>query len=509
MIYGIPTKMSSFTWGIVSRNFFLSFLVFAVGLLVQSTDVLDPKLILTTSEEPVWSANCVSEQIARSNLNFHLPVAIGETLPPYSERGSVCGVPGLVGFALHDTCAKHRKDLPLPIPNGVEYTATMLEESDRDDWTYIAIGGQTSLQKLIRNHPEVLSKIRNIVAMGGNWCTGFEAYPDLMAPTDETNIGCDMAAANFVLEAAAKAAQNQEHFPAIHYVPLVTVNRLTGDDYALITDAALPSESNPHYNAAAQATIDFYKAWSISARSTPGILVYKEAMTFDPETESTPQFDAVAVMVAMEISRGTSSDRVAQRRFANGVHFVTNQEAALAKENPEFFKGNPAPAAYTLWSGHEAFLEDKFESGENNISPFSGRCQGLTPHHFDPTIVPPSSTLYGTQIRTLPPVAIQVALGFVSQDTEKEFFHEMALRISGRHAQPHNAEPACDAPISSTSQIEKAKHGALASTFARKSYELQPKRIRQNISDAFSTALTASMPLSMSIPKPKSLEPAC
>ena len=190
---------------VLSHATFLSFLVFAVGLLVQSTDVLDPKLILTTSEEPVWSANCVSEQIARSNLNFHLPVAIGETLPPYSERGSVCGVPGLVGFALHDTCAKPRKELTLPIPNGVEYTATMLEESDRDDWTYIAIGGQTSLQKLIRNHPEALSKIRNIVAMGGNWCTGFEAYPDLMAPTDETNIGCDMAAANFVLEAAGES----------------------------------------------------------------------------------------------------------------------------------------------------------------------------------------------------------------------------------------------------------------------------------------------------------------
>lgn len=74
--------------------------IFAVGLLLQSTDVLDPKLILTTSEEPEWSANCVSEQISRSDLGFDIPVAIGETLPPYSERGAVCGIPGLVGFAL-------------------------------------------------------------------------------------------------------------------------------------------------------------------------------------------------------------------------------------------------------------------------------------------------------------------------------------------------------------------------------------------------------------------------
>lgn len=122
-----------------------------MGLLLQSTDVLDPRLILTTSEEPEWSANCVSEQISRSDLDFDVPVAIGETLPPYSERGTVCGIPGLIGFALYDTCAKANPKLPKPIPNGVEYAASMMIESDRSDWTYIAIGGQTSLQKLIRD----------------------------------------------------------------------------------------------------------------------------------------------------------------------------------------------------------------------------------------------------------------------------------------------------------------------------------------------------------------------
>jgi len=470
--------------------------IFAVGLLLQSTDVLDPKLILTTSEEPEWSANCVSEQISRSELGFHfdIPVAIGETLPPYSERGTVCGIPGLIGFALYDTCAERSGDLPPPIPNGVEHVAKMLEESDRTDWIYIAIGGQTSLQKLIREYPEALSKIQNLVVMGGNWCTGFEAYPDVPSPTAETNIGCDMAAANFVLEAAAEAIQHKIHFPTIYYVPIATVNVLSGDDYSLITDAASPANNNPHYSKAANVTIDFYNAWSAAARSNPGLLVHKEATTFDPSSESTPQFDAVAVLVAMDIARGASGARVAQHEFANGVHFVTNDEAAGAAEHRAFFRGEPAPAAYSLWSGDEAFLNGKV-GGRNNHQgvPISKRCQDLTPHHFDPSVAPPfsSSSENGGRSSPTPPVGIQAALGFVSDDTEKDFFHEMALRISGRV--PHAlSQFACDAAISTTNAFVSAPAPAV---------ELDPTRIEQNSSTEESSSTSPSS-ASLSLPPP-------
>jgi inosine-uridine nucleoside N-ribohydrolase len=456
--------------------------VFAVGLLLQSTDVLDPRLILTTSEEPEWSANCVSEQIARSDLGFDIPVAIGETLPPYSERGTVCGVPGLVGFALKETCAERpNQDLPPPIPNGVEHAAAMLMESDRNDWTYIAIGGQTSLKKLIRDYPEALSKIQNLVVMGGNWCTGFDAYPDVPTPTAETNIGCDMAAANFVLEVAAKATHHKRHFPAIHYVPIVTVNVLSGDDYSMITHAASQvnnNNNNPHYNKAAHATLDFYNAWSASARSNPGLLVHKEAMTYDPSTESTPQFDAVAVMVAMDIARGASGTRVAQHEFANGVYFVTNQEAAVANDHPEFFRGNPAPAAHSLWSGDEASLNHKVGSGRSNnngdIDPISARCQGLTHYHFDPSIAPPFSSLDEAERRS-PPVRIRAALGFVSQETEKDFFHEMALRISGRFASQFSQ---------SMCEVSAAIATAAVAVAAATPVELNQGQIEQNVSTA-------------------------
>mmetsp|Transcript_6936 Transcript_6936/g.16700 ORF Transcript_6936/g.16700 Transcript_6936/m.16700 type:complete len:537 (+) Transcript_6936:66-1676(+) len=419
--------------------------IFAVGLLLQSTDVLDPRLVLTTAEEPEWSANCVSEQIVRSapfspsssaGGGRHVPVAIGETLPPHSERGAVCGVPGLVGFALRETCASPSPRHPPVIPNGVEHVARMLGESDRTDWTYIAVGGQTSLQRLVRDFPGVLPKIRNLVIMGGNFCTGFDAYPDVPTPTAETNIGCDMKAANFVLESAAAI----KGFPAVHYVPIVTVNVLDGDDYSLITDAASPS--HPHHSPAANATIDFYHAWSRSARSDPGLLVHKEAMTFDPAKESVPQFDAVAVLVAMDIARGASDKRVAQYAFANGVHFVTNEEAAAAVANPGFFRGKPPKAAYSVWSGDEASLRDTAGGGaaaDDDKKAISGRCDDLTPFHFDPDQAPPSLSSVGEDgdapaTEASKPAGITVALGFWSPETERDFFHEMALRISGRHA---------------------------------------------------------------------------
>lgn len=490
--------------------------IFAVGLLLQSTDVLDTRLILTTSEEPEWSANCVSEQISRSDLGFDVPVAIGETLPPYSERGTVCGVPGLIGFALFDTCAELKPQQgvglpPPPIPNGVAHAAKLLDESDRTDWTYIAIGGQTSLRKLIRDHPAAISKIQNLVIMGGNWCTGFEAYPGVPTPTAETNIGCDMAAANFVLEAAAEATLQQRHFPEIHYVPVSTVNVLSGDDYALITEAATATIShsnsnsisinshnnhNPHYSKAAHATIDFYNAWSASARASPSLLVYKEAMTFDPSTESTPQFDAVAVLVAMDIARGASGARVAQHEFANGVHFVTNQEAELASEHPDFFRGTPAPAAYTLWSGDEASINDKVGGGRNNgmDSNISDRCQDLTPYHFDPSLRPPISSSEEEEGQPkrppTPPVRIRAALGFVSQDTEQDFFHEMALRISGRWTRLiSKASVATSRKLSVPVSISASRASVAAVAVVALD---PPRRVEQNISEAATSLLPES-----------------
>jgi len=255
---------------------------------------------------------------------------------------------------------------------------------------------------------------------------------------------------------------------------VVTVQPLSGKDYMLIKDAASPSD--PHYSKGAHATIDFYEAWSVASRADPGLLIHKEAMTFDPAYESTPQFDAVAVMIAMDIARGDAGSRTAQYEFANGVHFVTREEEELAKEHPEFFKGNPAKAAYSLWSGDEASLNDKL-GREDKSNPISGKCQDLTQHYYDPSIAPPSSSNSDDPSLPPPPVPIKVALGFVSNETEKDFFHEMALRISGRFS-PTSSETASDASNPSDTPTT--------------SVEMDPKGTQQNVSTAAASSSESS-----------------
>merc|ERR1712227_1115227 len=171
---------------------------------------------------------------------------------------------------------------------------------------------------------------------------------------------------------------------------------LSGDDYALITKAAST-------NSAAKATIDFYEEWTANARANPDLLVHLEAMTYDPAYESTPQFDAVAVLIAMDIARGNPSARVLQEEFANGVHFVTNEDAADAK-----FEDDPKPA-FSLWTGNE----------KDTRSVGVGKCKALTPYTFDRDSVKED------------PVPIKAALGFVSNETEAGFFREMATRMAG------------------------------------------------------------------------------
>jgi hypothetical protein len=303
-------------------------------------------------------------------------------------------VPGLIGFALEDTCKDVVPSTPL-IEDGVEYMANMITTSNRTDWTYIVIGGQTSLAKLIREYPDAAASIENLVIMGGSFCAGFHPYPGVTAPNEETNIGCDINSANFVLD-----SNNHIEFPNVYYSPVVTAAPLSGNDYKLITDAAIGGEGK-----AAKATLDFYKAWSAASRSKPDLLVYLEAMAYDPATESTPQFDAVAVLVAMDVVLGNANARLVQKEFANGVHFITNDEVGVAE-----FTGQPM-ASYTLWTGTEETINDDVH--------LSNRCKAITPFHFDPADIKED------------PVAIKAVLGYVSNETQKDFFHEMARRMSG------------------------------------------------------------------------------
>ena len=161
--------------------------IFALGLLLNSRDLIDMKVILTTSEQPDLSAICVSAQLFKSEVSG-IPVAMGETLPPYEERGGMCAVPGLLKIDMEPECREvyETTEEAGVIEDGVAYAAKLIEESGRDDWWYILVGGQTSLKRLIEEYPEAASKIETLIIMAGNWCSGFDPYPDVSAPTDET-----------------------------------------------------------------------------------------------------------------------------------------------------------------------------------------------------------------------------------------------------------------------------------------------------------------------------------
>ena len=167
--------------------------VFAVGLLANSLDIVDLKLVIATSDRPELSATCIAAQLELSD-HPEIEVAVGSPFPDYSLRGSVCAIEGILGFAMEPECLEYTG--PPPIENGVEYMANMIMDSGRDDWWYLVVGGQSSLRTLIEEYPEAAAMIDTVIVMAGNWCADFEPYPDVMAPTDETNIGCDPAAAN-------------------------------------------------------------------------------------------------------------------------------------------------------------------------------------------------------------------------------------------------------------------------------------------------------------------------
>jgi inosine-uridine nucleoside N-ribohydrolase len=140
----------------------------------------------------------------------------------------------------------------------------------------------------------------------------------VMAPTDETNIGRDPAAANYVLDG------NNVHFNNVYYVPVVVADEIGGEDYSRIVEAANGGE------ASAAATLEFYKKWSEAGRADVDLLIHLEAMTYDPETESTPQFDACAIMLALELLADSScEDRLAVYDF-DAVHFLEAGDDGLA-----------------------------------------------------------------------------------------------------------------------------------------------------------------------------------
>ena len=204
------------------------------------------------------------------------------------------------------------------------------------------------------------------------------------------NIGCDPKAANYVLDG------NNTVFDNVYYVPVVVADEIGGEDYAIFVEAANSGEQP-----IATATLDFYKLWSVASRADPDLLVHAEAMTYDPETESTPQFDAMAVMLALEmLAEQCGEGRIATFEM-DAIHFYETTDPGLAP-----FPDAPR-SAYSLFSGDIVQSE------------LPEQCPNITGFTFDPDTTPESE------------YPVIVALGFVSPEAKDAVYADMARRLAG------------------------------------------------------------------------------
>jgi len=241
-----------------------------------------------------------------------------------------------------------------------------------------------------------------------------------MAPTDETNIGCDPAAANFVLDG------NNIQFNNVYYVPVVMADEIGGDDYKIFLDATAT-------NAAANATLTWYKIWSAAGRADENLLVHAEAMAYDPDTESTPQFDPVAVMLLLELLVD-DCDRMTVFEM-EGIHFYEADDEGL----------QPFPAA-----PRSAF---SLHTGLPDAATLPAECPNITSFTFDVADTPEME------------YPVQVALGFKSPADKAAVYADMARRMAGEtvlcgidtstlFTDPPVAPPtnATDAPVAAPSE---------------------------------------------------------
>lgn len=169
-------------------------------------DVLALMLALRSPELEVLGVTVVcgnvpTEQGAENALKalaflgrLDVPVYLGETKPlarEYVDATDTHGADGLgESFLPHVTEVR-------PKEGAVAFLAQVL--SEQQDVTVIALGPLTNIARLIKEHPECLTGLRELVTMGGS----YKSHGNC-SPVAEYNYWCDPDAAKIVYEAFAE-----------------------------------------------------------------------------------------------------------------------------------------------------------------------------------------------------------------------------------------------------------------------------------------------------------------
>lgn len=331
------------------------------------------------------AAKCTAEHLRVAD-RLDVLAAKGASIKDIPRAG-VCADADFLGFALRDKCINSTAPYE---DDGIQAAADLILNSNRSDWVYITTGSTRSVRVLQERFPEAAKQIDMMVVMGANFCDEFSPYVGVPAPVQETNAACDPEAMDII--SSADGVGNK-----LYFTPVLINDALYQDDYAKVVAAAESGAAGP------KAIIDFYKAWSDAGRADPTLLIYAEAMAFDPQMESPPLWDPSAVMMAIQLLTLDTSDDWLELYEVPGVDFNSSAFTIL----PESFQPTELPDQCP------SLVDAKFTLADENKRPAT------------------------------------VALGFVSDEAKEKFYQEMARRMALNY-KPASTTTSTAPPIDAT-----------------------------------------------------------
>lgn len=137
----------------------------AAALAIALNDpAIDVRLITTVAGNVTVDKTTINALKLVHFFNANVPVAAGATLPllkPFEDAARIHGQSGMPGYDFGE-------EYGTPISEDAVTAMYRVLMDEPEPITLIPTGSYTNIALLIRQHPEVISKIKRIIAMGGS-----------------------------------------------------------------------------------------------------------------------------------------------------------------------------------------------------------------------------------------------------------------------------------------------------------------------------------------------------
>lgn len=375
--------------------------IFALGLLVNSHDLIDLRYVITSGDYSDLGSSCVGKYLG---VTERLDIRVGEgeatRLNAILNEGNQT-ISTNVTNTLNEFCNEDGPKAEVD-KDGVVEVASMLERSDRDDWVYLLVGGASTLKTLIQNHPVAASKLSTLVVMTGDWCE-YKKYPKMDVKSDAETDRAGSDEMNFVLNS------EKSPFELVYFAPTDIADKLKGRDYKKVL-----REARRKTDLVAEASYDFYKALSKASRDDQDFLMKLEAETHNPSFETPPMFGACAVMLLFQfLDHKSCRHRLSVYKF-EGIHFNERKGEVL-----NTFTDIPR-AAFSI-------SPELYGKHPRSLPP---ECPFLRVDEYDSKV---KHILDPLNLRVEKKASFHVALGFVTHLAKESFYAEMAERMAGTY----------------------------------------------------------------------------